>query len=189
MRAVLLFSLIGAVTAAAAALPAAAAPTPPPSPTPALVRLARLEGQAFDIAFVREIIPIHEEAVEIAYAATLNADHTELLRWNQQMIDRKTNQVKQMLGFLKEAGATPGRRNVGIVTEPVKKMRGLKGAALERAYMPLIITHLEGSMALANLATTKAAQPEVRALALVVARVEKQEIALLRGWLKQWYGM
>ncbi len=188
MRTILFLSLVAAIVAATGAVPVGAAPTPPPSPNPVLARLARLEGQAFDVAFMREIIPIHEEAVEIAYAATLNADHTELLRWNQQVIDRKTGQVKQMLAFLKDAGAAPGRRVVGIATEPVKKMRGLKSAALERAYIPLIVTHLESSVALATLASTKAARPELRTLAQAVVRVEKREIAMLRGWLKQWYG-
>jgi uncharacterized protein (DUF305 family) len=136
---------------------------------------------------MRELIPIHEEAVEIALAATLNADHPELLQWNQVMIDRKSGQVRQMLAWLQDAGATPGRRMVNTVSEPVRRMRGLQGAALERAYLPLMAAHLEASVALARLAATRAARPELRAMAQAIVQVESREAAVLRDWLKKWY--
>src|SRR3972149_4581042 len=59
-------------------------------------------------------LPAHEEAVEIAMAATLTADHTELLKWNQRLVERKNAQVRQMLTWLREAGASPAQRNVGV---------------------------------------------------------------------------
>ncbi len=175
------------------ALPAAAAPssTPKPAPTltpnPTLAALSRLSGPAFDVAFKRTIIPIHEEAVEIAMAATLYANQPELLRWNQVMIDRKAAQVRQMLAWLAESGASPGRRNAGVATEPVKKMRGLRGAALERAYLPLIAARLEESTALARLAATRADRPQLREMAQLIAAVETREVARLRLWLRTWY--
>ncbi len=180
-------------------LPSAASPAAPPkpaaspkpvassTPNPTLAALSRLGGPAFDVAFMRELIPIHEEAVEIAMAATLHADHTELLQWNQVMIDRKSGQVRQMLAWLQEAGASPSRRNVNVVTEPVKKMRGLRGAALERAYLPLIAAHLERSTALARLAATKADRQELRNMAQAIVVVEGKEVARLRAWLKTWH--
>lgn len=170
--------------------PAGGAPRPAPTPTPhpTVARLAALRGPSFDIGFMRELIPVHEEAVEIAMAATLNADHTELLRWNQVMIDRKTGEVKRMLAMLKEAGASEGRRGAGVATDAVKRMRQLRGAALEKAYIPLIATHLEHSATLAALAATRAARAEVRKLAADVVRVERAEVATLRAWHKKWYG-
>ncbi len=163
----------------------AAVPAPPPDPT--LTALAKLTGPAFDTAFMRALIPVDEEGVEIASAATLNADHTELLRWNQKLIERKSGQVRRMLAWLKEAGASPGRRNVGVATPPVKKMRSLKDGALERVYLPLMAAHLESSARLAALAAQKAYRPELRAFAAGIVKVETQESAMLRGWRKTWY--
>jgi len=200
MRCRLLFALVALVSLALpGVLHAAAAPVAPskpaaspkpvasPTPNPTLLALSRLSGPAFDKAFMRELIPIHEEAVEIAMAATLHADHTELLRWNQVMIDRKSGQVRQMLAWLQEAGVSPGRRNAGVVTEPVKKMRSLRGAALERAYLPLIAAHLEWSTALAGLAAAKADRQELRGLAQAIVALESREVARLRAWQKSWY--
>lgn len=190
--ALLSLPLSGILPAAAspAALPkptASPKPMASPTPDPTLAALSRLTGPAFEVAFMRELIPIHEEAVEIAMAATLHADHTELLRWNQVMIDRKSAQVRQMLAWLQEAGVSPWRRNVNVVTEPVKKMRGLRGVALERAYLPLIAAHLERSTALARLAAAKADRQELRTMAQAIVAVEVKEVARLRAWLKAWY--
>lgn len=178
------------VAAIVPASPAAPAPAPAAGTAshPAVAALAKLNGPTFDVAFMRELIPVHEEAIEIALAATLNADHPELLQWNQVMIDRKSSQVRQMLDWLQAAGAAPGRRNANVVTEPVRKVRGLKGAALEKVYLPMIAAHLEGSVALARLAVTRASRPEVRALAQHIVQTESREAAMLRGWLKRWYG-
>ena len=167
------------------ASPLTAAPSP--ARDPAVASLAALSGPAFDTAYLRTLIPVHEEAVEIAMAATLTADHTELLKWNQRLVERKNAQVRQMLTWLREAGASPGQRNVSVATPAVKKLRGLKGGALERAYVPMMASHLDRSVALSRLAATKAHRPELRAMAQEIVRVEGQEVTMLRGWLRKWY--
>lgn len=154
---------------------------------PTVVALSKLNGKDFDVAFMRALIPVHEEAIEIAMAATLNANHPELLQWNQVLIDRKSGQVRHMLAWLQETGASPAGRGAGVVTERVKKMRSLTGEALERAYLPMITTHLEKSTALAALAAAKAGRAEVKGMAQTLVKVERQETTMLRDWQKKWY--
>lgn len=174
-----------AVTTSAATVPPAALM---PATQATLKTLSALNGSSFDVAFMRALIPVHEEAVEIAMAATLNADHTQVLKWNQAVVERKNAEVRQMLGWLKAMGAAPAKRNAGVQTVSVKKMRSLKDAALEKAYLPLMATHLEQSAAMAQLAATKAGNPSVRAFAASVAKKEKTEAVMLRSWLQGWYG-
>jgi uncharacterized protein (DUF305 family) len=169
-----------------AATTAAATMTPETQST--LKALATLSGPSFDVAFMRALIPVHEEAVEIAMAATLNADHTQVLKWNQAVVERKNAEVRQMLGWLKAMSAAPGKRNAGVQTASVKKMRSLKDAALEKAYLPLMATHLEQSAALAQLAAKKASSPAVRSFAVGVAKKETADAAMLRSWMAGWYG-
>lgn len=149
--------------------------------------LSSMSGSRFDVAFMQAFIPVHEEAVEIAMAATLNADHTQLLKWNQVVVERKNEQVRTMIAILKASGAKPTKRNVGVQTASVKKMRQLKDAALEKAYLPLMASHLDQTAALAKLASTKASRPELRALAAKIAKQEAQDASTLRSWLKAWY--
>jgi len=182
MRAVLLVLVLGAF----AATTAAATATPETQTT--LKTLSVLNGASFDVAFMRALIPVHDEAVEIAMAATLNADHTQVLKWNQAVVERKSAEVRQMLGWLKQMGAPPAKRNAGIQTASVKKMRSLKDAALEKAYLPLMAVHLEQSASLAQLAAKKANNPAVRSFAASVVKKETADAAMLRSWLKGWYG-
>lgn len=169
------------------AVAASAAPVAPETQT-TLKALSTLNGSSFDVAFMRALVPVHEEAVEIAMAATLNADHTQVLKWNQAVVERKNAEVRQMLGWLKAMGASPTKRNAGVQTAPVKKMRSLKDAALERAYLPLMAAHLEQSAAIAELAAAKAGNPALRSFAATMVKKERTEVVMLRGWLKTWYG-
>lgn len=150
--------------------------------------LSELSGPAFDAAVMRQLIPMHEEAVEIAMASTLTASHVELLKWNQVLVERKNEQVRTMLAMLRAMGSAPGRRMAGVQTANVKAMRAIKDAALEKAYLPLMAGHLEQSAAVAQLAAGKASSAEVRALANKMATQDTQAAATLRGWLKIWYG-
>jgi uncharacterized protein (DUF305 family) len=159
-----------------------------PAADPTVAALSKLNGKDFDVAFMRALIPVHEEAIEIAMAATLNANHTELLQWNQVVIDRKSAQVRSMLTWLQEANAAPGARGAGVVTAGVKQMRALTGDALERAYLPMMSKHLDRSVALAALAAQKAGRTEVKAMAAAIVKVERGESEMLRGWQKKWYG-
>jgi uncharacterized protein (DUF305 family) len=163
-------------------------PSPAATPNPTLAALARLSGAGLDVALLRELLPRFEEDIEIAYAATLNADHPPLLQWNQKMIERKSGQIKQYLAMLRDAKAAPGRRGVNIVTAEVKLMRQLKGAPLERRYMPLMIERFTHNVAVAELTVARSQHADLRALAAGVARIERQEIKMLQDWLKEWHG-
>jgi uncharacterized protein (DUF305 family) len=175
--------LLGAVSLAMGVTSAPAAMTQ----NPLLARLSTLNGRAFDITYMQDVIPMHDESIEIALAATLNADHPELLRWNQVLIERKKKETREMLNWLQAIGGKPPTRGEGVATKPVKQMRQMKGAALEKVYIPMMAARLDQSAAFASLAAKKADKPELRAFAQQSARVDSQEAAMLRGWMKKWY--
>jgi uncharacterized protein (DUF305 family) len=154
---------------------------------PTVVALSKLSGKTFDVAFMRELIPVHEEAIEIVMAATLNANHPELLQWNQRVIDRKGDQTRKMLSLLQEFGTAPGKRNASQVTPKVKTMRSLGGENLEKVYMPMMIDHFSQSIAISKLALTKSSNQSIKDLAASVVGAETREQTMLRKWLKDWY--
>jgi uncharacterized protein (DUF305 family) len=176
---------IGLLVLTSVSLSAAAPSTPPADPT--VAHLASLKGGAFDIAVMQALIPVDDEAVEMAMTATLYADHPDLLHWNQSVVERKNDHVRKMLAWLQAAGAGPAERRAGVATASVKKLRTLRGAALERAYLPLMAAKLDQAAALARLASEKANRPELREFAKQTVRVESQDSAMLRGWMKRWY--
>lgn len=194
MRTLICLIALSALVVSGGHIVAGAAPDPKPSPkatatpNPRLAALVKLSGREFDVAALRELLPRFEEDIEIAYAATLNADHPPLLQWNQKMIHRKAQQTKQMLAALAEMQVPPGRRGVNVVTPEVKQMRQLKGAPLERRYLPLMVERLEHNVAIAALAIQKGSRADLKTLAAEIVRVERAEILMLKNWLKEWYG-
>lgn len=181
-------TLIVLVLVLAATTALGAAPTVTSQTSATIKSLNSLSGSKFDAAFFKALIPVHEEAVEIAMAATLTANHTELLKWNQRVVERKNAQVRQMLNWLKAIGSGPSKRNVGVQTASVKKIRSVKDAALEKAYIPMMASHLEQSAAIAAVAAKKASKTEYRSFAAAIVKVDRQESSMLRGWLRKWYG-
>ena len=167
--------------------PVTAGGTAAKSSNPLVARLSSLNGQAFDVAFTQALIPIDEEAVEMAMTATLYADHSTLLRWNQDFVERKNKEIRKMLSLLQSMGARPSERRAGVATAHVKKLRTLRGAALEKTYLPLLAAQLDQSASLEHLATGKASRSEVRDFAKQSVRMDGQESTTLRSWLKQWY--
>lgn len=177
--------VIGWLVLTAVSLTSAAPSTVTADPT--VARLSGLNGDAFDVAFMQALIPVDDEAIEMAMTATLYADHGELLRWNQVAVERNNEHVRKMLAWLQQAGAGPAERRAGVTTASVKKLRSLRGAALERAYIPLMAAQLDKTVTLARLAADKARRPELREFAKEAVRVESQDSAMLRGWMKHWY--
>jgi uncharacterized protein (DUF305 family) len=177
-----------AVVALAIIVPASASfATPATPPDPAVTKLSALHGHAFDVAYLQAVIPVEDEAVEMAMTATLYADHSDLLHWNQNFTEREHAQIQKMVSWLGTLGAQPAQRNEGVATAPVKKLRTLRGAALERTYITLMTQHLDKTVALSKLAAQRADRPELRTFAASVAAADGRDSATLRGWLTAWY--
>ncbi|HEV2439520.1 MAG TPA: DUF305 domain-containing protein [bacterium] len=169
-------------------VPASASFATPAVPMdPAVAKLAALHGHAFDVAYLQSVIPISDESVEMAMTATLYADHPNLLHWNQDFTEREHAQIQKMVGLLGELGAQPAQRNEGVATAPVKKLRTLRGPALERTYIALMTQHLDKTVAMSKLAAQRADRPELRTFAAGVAAADGKDSARLRGWLTAWY--
>ncbi|HLY23782.1 MAG TPA: DUF305 domain-containing protein [bacterium] len=179
---VVAFVMLAMLVPAAASFATAGA-----SADPVVAQVSILHGHAFDVAYLRDVIPVDDESVEMAMTATLYADHPDLLHWNQDFTEREHAQIQKMVALLGNLGAQPGQRNEGVATAPVKKLRSLRGAALERTYITMMTQHLDRSVALSRLAAQRADRPELRAFAANAAAADARDAATLRSWLTAWY--
>ena len=59
-------------------------------------------GDAFDKAFIEEMIMHHEGAVAMAQAALKNAKHPEIKIMANAIISAQTSEINQMKGWLKD---------------------------------------------------------------------------------------
>lgn len=66
-----------------------------------MVALEGLSGDAFDQAFLTEMIVHHEGAVAMANGALVSAKHSELKEMAQSIISAQTSEIEQMKNWLK----------------------------------------------------------------------------------------
>lgn len=62
-------------------------------------------------------------------------------------------------------------------------------AALEADFLMGMITHHRGAIAMAEMALDKSSRPELRDLAQRIIDDQSREIALMTGYLRDWYGL
>lgn len=151
-----------------------------------VARLSALHGRAFDVAYLQAMIPAGDEAVEMALTATLYADHSALLHWNQDFAEREHGTIKHMVTVLEQLGAH-AQRNEGVATPSVKALRSLRGAALERKYVALMTAHFDHAVALSRLAASRADRSDIRSIAAGVIATDSKDAARLHGWVTAWY--
>jgi uncharacterized protein (DUF305 family) len=153
---------------------------------PTVAKLSMLHGKAFDVAYLQAMIPSDDEAVEIALTATLYADHSAILHWNQDYAEREHGTIKHMVGILEQLGAR-AQRNEGVATPSVKALRSLRGPALERKYVALMAAHFDHTVALSKLAASRANRADIRSMAAGIIAADSRDASKLRGWVSAWY--
>jgi uncharacterized protein (DUF305 family) len=124
--------------------------------------------------------------VAIAPPTTLYADHSALLRWNQDYTEREHAVIKHMVSVLEQLGSK-AQRNEGVATPNVKALRSLRGAALERKYVALMTAHFDHVVAISKLAATHASRADIKSIASGVVAADTKDAAKLRGWVSAWY--
>lgn len=71
----------------------------------------------------------------------------------------------------------------------MQDMARLSGPRLEAVFMAMMISHHEGAVSMARLASERAVHPELKQLAQQVIADQTREIDQLNQWLMAWYGL
>ena len=180
--------------------PAANAPTNGPhtghtmdhSQMPSMARLAEATGDAFDAAFMSQMIEHHAGAVTMSQAAAKKAKRPEIKEATAKIIAEQKREIAQMTGWLKD----------WYKKEPDSEMRSLMKKDMEtmmsafereseqdadRAFLTHMKMHHQMAVDMAKMAEEKAAKPELRELAKKMRESQAKEIAQFDTWLEKWY--
>ncbi len=74
----------------------------------------------------------------------------------------------------------------GMQTSMVTQLRGLKGQAFDVAWSKAMMDHHAAAVAMARLEVQKGQVGKIKAAAAAVITDQTREIALMKGWLRQW---
>jgi uncharacterized protein (DUF305 family) len=142
----------------------------------------------FDAQFIDGMTPHHEGAVAMAREALTQAEHPEIKRLAQEIIDAQERETEQMQAWREQwypdlaptggMGIDMGAMEVG---EDASK-------PFDQRFMEAMIKHHQSAITMAQEAQTEAEHAEVRDLAKQIVADQQREIEQMEQWLQQWYG-
>jgi len=149
---------------------------------------SRAAGNGIDRAFVAEMVPHHQSAVEMAKIAQERGQSTFVKQFASDIIRTQTREIailRREDESLRRAGIKRG--SLGLS----KHMMGMDGdmAMLKTAkpfdpvFMKMMIGHHEGAIEMAKIELDKGQDPQLKALAREIIDAQQREIREMRKQL------
>ena len=157
-----------------------------------------LTGDAFDEAYIADMLAHHEGAVNMAeqaqaatnseeirmLAGNITADQSremaQMRQWQQDWDYEATNSA----GHMSHGGG--GSDMAGNMMEMQNKLNGLTGEAFDREFLIRMILHHEQAIEMSEPAASNANRQEIKDLASKVISTQKAEIEQMKLWQKEW---
>ena len=155
-------------------------------------------GQEADVKFVQEMIPHHQQAVEMANLALDPARQASpaVMDLAMRIKTAQTAEIVDMNSWLVEWGADPidGQMDHGSMDHDAMGMMSsadmtalanAKGAAFDRFWVEGMIMHHEGALTMASHIATRGDDARVQQLSDAIEQSQTAEITEMRALLNQ----
>ena len=168
-----------------------------------------------DKAFVSQMIPHHQMAVQMASYAPSNGQRTEIKELGNGIAVSQNGEIKQMQTIAKRLGATPAAmpsgdsggmdhsmhggssmaaaaKTLGIPMDDMGMSMDMgsleKARPFDRAFIDMMIPHHQGAILMARAELAKGQNAELKKIATAIVAAQTKEIKQMNSWRKQWYG-
>ncbi len=154
-----------------------------------------------ELAFLRQMIPHHESAVEMARLIPSRSTHAEVRALGRDIARTQREEIRRMEGMLRTRNASAG--DAAAQMDADAKALGLSMAAMgmhmnddmlasakpfDRAFLMMMIPHHEGAVRMAERVLAVKPAADVRTLATQIISAQEREIAEMKAWSTKWYG-
>ncbi|WP_229052869.1 DUF305 domain-containing protein [Aeromicrobium sp. Leaf350] len=157
-----------------------------------------------DTAFAQQMVPHHEQAVEMSDLALdpARGASPEVQALAEQIGSAQHDEIELMNGWLEEWGESEGSDHGGhgdghgdhgggdhhemegmLTDEQMAELADATGAEFDSLWLTGMIAHHEGAVTMAETAVADGKDPDVRELAEQIADVQKTEIAEMKALL------
>ncbi|MDQ2806798.1 MAG: DUF305 domain-containing protein [Chloroflexota bacterium] len=151
-----------------------------------------------DRHFIEQMIPHHQAAVAMADLALQHAQHPQLKVLAAAIKRTQTAEIAQMRAWYRQWYGTdvptPANGTGGGMMGSAQGISGdlpaLQNAAdFDQAFLQGMIPHHEMALMMAQMVRMHGRQPQLQQLAQAITTGQRAEIAQMRGWYQQWYGV
>lgn len=147
-----------------------------------------MQGAPYDALFIDSMIVHHEGAIVMARQALESAERPEIRQLAEAIINAQQREIDEMrswrAAWYPDLAPTAG---MGMEMGPMAVADG--PAPFDQRFIEAMIPHHEGAIAMARDALQRAERQEIRDLAQAIITAQEAEIAQMRAWLKEWYGI
>ena len=135
------------------------------------------EYSSDDIAFAEQMIPHHEQAIEMSEIALLNTTNPDVLQLAQEIKDAQSPEIELMKSWTGVKASThAGHLMDGMLSQSeLSDLRQANGKEFDRLFLQGMIKHHQGAIEMAQeVATSK--NKDVANLSAVIIAAQKLEI-------------
>ncbi|PXY31933.1 DUF305 domain-containing protein [Prauserella muralis] len=148
-----------------------------------------------DIAFAQQMIPHHQQAVDMAKLVPSRSSNRQVLGLAKAVERAQTPEIRQLSGWLNRWGAPAsgghgahgGHAMTGpadmMSTHDLDRLGSLRGREFDRAWLRMMIEHHRGAIAMARTQLDRGADPEARQLARTIIDTQQAEIDTMTALL------
>jgi uncharacterized protein (DUF305 family) len=146
-----------------------------------------------DVTFTQNMIPHHQQAIEMAKLVDAHTKRPELRKLADSIVASQGQEVTLMRGWLKSWGkpATPEGMNhqmPGMMNEAdMQQLRVTNGDDFDLLFLDMMTAHHEGAIEMASTELGDGSLPEVKRLAQQIIDAQQGEIDQFKQWQQAWY--
>jgi uncharacterized protein (DUF305 family) len=156
----------------------------------------------FNLRFIDGMTPHHQGAIAMAQEALQKAQHPEIKKLAQDIIDAQQKEIAEMkqwratwypnVGTAPVAWHTEMGHSMSMSQDQMNGMMmnmdlGAADAEFDLRFINAMIPHHEGAVVMANQVLSKSQRPEVRQLAQDIVASQQAEIDQMKQWRQAWY--
>ena len=150
-----------------------------------------------DVTFAQNMIPHHQQAIEMARLVDSHTDRPQLRKLADTIESSQSQEMTQMQGWLRTWGkpATPSEGHgghgdtemPGMMSEAeMSRLMESTGIEFDLAFVEMMAAHHQGAIDMANTELQDGSLPEVKQFAQQIIGSQQDEIDQLRQWKTEW---
>lgn len=146
-----------------------------------------------DRHFIENMVPHHQDAVDMAEIALVKAEHPEIKQLAENITSSQSREITEMRQWYKEwygtdvpaSSSMMGHRGMMNITD-LNKLENAK--PFDKEFIEQMVPHHQMAIMMAQMVLNNSDRPEIRNLASSIIETQSAEIAEMRQWYKEWYG-
>jgi uncharacterized protein (DUF305 family) len=150
-------------------------------------------GKYSDERFIDAMVPHHQGAISMARVALENAEHEEIVQLSENIVSTQRAEIEELKSIKKEEFGTSRvpmemspqqMRGMGVMMDPQELANR---EPFDKAFIDAMIPHHQSAIEMAEVASEKSKNPQIRELAENIVSAQQTEIEQMKQWRKQWY--